>query len=90
MLSARPVHSLPERAGVEKLKHVARITPDQVTALVLAAMTAHRESGAPATAGLWTQAPANVCRIGLQQLLITVCHTTGSEHGRLPPSRPSP
>ncbi|MEW1911265.1 hypothetical protein AB0442_22925 [Kitasatospora sp. NPDC085895] len=84
VLATRPVYGLPERAGVERLRLVARTTPDPLTALVLECLAEHRDAGAAAAHALWQLAPAELQRAALLQLLISACAAVGSDHGTLP------
>ncbi|MEV7177720.1 hypothetical protein [Kitasatospora sp. NPDC093679] len=87
VLATRPVYSLPEHAGVERLRQVARTTPDPLTALVLECLAAHRDAGAAAAHALWQLAPARLQQSALLQLLISACAAVGSDHGTLAPAQ---
>ncbi|WP_030276400.1 hypothetical protein [Streptomyces sp. NRRL B-24484] len=87
VLATRPVYGLPERAGVERLRQVARGTPDPLTALVLECLADHRDAGAVAAREPWRLAPSELQRAALLQLLISVCVAVGSDHGTLAPAQ---
>ncbi|WP_345703747.1 hypothetical protein [Kitasatospora paranensis] len=87
VLATCPVYGLTERAGVDRLRAVARSTPDPVTSLVLEVQAEHREAGQAAARVVWEQADAEVRRVGLLQLLAVVCSAVGSDHGRLRPAQ---
>ncbi|GAA2280270.1 hypothetical protein GCM10010430_77830 [Kitasatospora cystarginea] len=82
-LSSRPVYGLPEEAGVDRLRQIARTTPDAVTALVLELQARHRSIGTQAAHLVWQEAPADVRHTAMLQLLIMLCWSVGSEHGQL-------
>jgi hypothetical protein len=87
VLASGPVYGLPERAGVDHLRAVARSTPDPVTALVLELQAEHRDAGQAAAREVWEQADTEVRQAGLLQLLVVVCSAVGSDHGRLTPEQ---
>ncbi|MBV6695614.1 hypothetical protein KV557_00545 [Kitasatospora aureofaciens] len=87
LLSSRPVYGLPEEAGVDRLRQIARTTPDAVTALVLELQARHRSIGRQAAHLVWQEAPADIRHTAMLQLLIMLCWSVGSEHGRLTPAQ---
>ncbi|MFB7669156.1 hypothetical protein ACFC1R_35465 [Kitasatospora sp. NPDC056138] len=86
-LSSRPVYGLSEEAGVDRLRQIARSTPDAVTALVLELQARHRSIGRQAAHLVWQEAPADVRHTAMLQLLIMLCWSVGSEHGHLTPAQ---
>ncbi|MDH6129788.1 hypothetical protein [Kitasatospora sp. GP82] len=86
-LSSRPVYGLPEEASVDRLRQIARTTPDAVTALVLELQARHRSIGRQAAHTVWQQAPADARHTAVLQLLIMLCWSVGSEHGRPTPAQ---
>lgn len=87
-LAARPAYNLPEQAGVERMRLVARSTPDAVSALVMELMATHRDNGAQAAHLVWSAAGPDVRRAGMLQLLLTLARAVGgSDGGRLTPAQ---